>query len=318
MQKLLRSASLVAVLVTAAPAPSVLQEGVELRWRGQAGDVLRLRMTMTQTIENSLVSQAFESESAFVFRQEVKEVSPEGTGSLDLEYEAIRMEAGAPGTTMDYDSTRKGEEAKKNDSTLAAMFKPILEATVHMKIEPSGRVSEIRGLKETMDEAFGGMEELAPGMGDMFKQMFSEDALRQMVEVNVFPEKKLAPGERWERNLEIDVPMLGTMTIAFENEFEGIEKKDGTDCARIALSGEIELEAGTVDTPVPMEVSLTDSDISGTMYFALDNGFLMGSTVQTAMDLDMSLQEGERELQMSFESEQRTVRLDEDDPLFDG
>lgn len=259
MGSLLRIA-LTAFLVAATSAPGIHQDGIALRWRGKVGDVLRMRMTMTQTMKGSMMPQAVESESAFVFRQEVEEVSPDGVGSLELEYEAVRMQVGGP-AAMDYDSTRAGEEARKNDPKLAALFHPLLDATVHMKIEPSGRVTEIRGLEEALNEAFEGLE--TPGMGEAFKQLFSENSLRRMVEVNVFPEKELAAGGTWQREIELEAPMLGTMVMAFENELVGTEERHGTDCARIAVTGEIKLELTDVDSPGPMEVSLADSEHFG-------------------------------------------------------
>src|SRR5688572_1394197 len=187
MQHLIRS-SLVTLLLAAMPARGAGQDPVELRWRGKAGDALRYRMTQKQTIGMSMMPQPTESETAFVFRQEVKELSSEGVGSLELEYEAVRLEVGGP-QSMSYDSTRKGEETKKNDPDLAEMLEPILGARIRMKIDPSNHVVEIAGLAEAMDEAFDSLK--ASDGGEAFKQLVNEENLRRMVEVTTFPEQAL-------------------------------------------------------------------------------------------------------------------------------
>ncbi len=308
MRTLLCPTLLAALFV--APPKAPVHEGVELRWRGHAGDVLRLRLTMAQTMTNSMMPEPFETESAMVMRQEVEEVSADGVGSLDVAYEAIRMKGSGP-AALDYDSTRTEEAAQANDPTLAAMFEPLLEADVHMKIAPSGRILEIGGL----EHAFDGMEAAAPGMGKTFEGMFGGESLKRMLEVNVFPEKELVAGDTWQREITLEAPMLGTMTLRFENTLEGTETRGTTECARIGVSGSMEL--GEADPASPVKVTLDDSSFSGTMFLALENGFLVESTMETSMTLAMDLPSGGQGMTMDMEMRQVMVRIGAQDPLFE-
>jgi hypothetical protein len=316
--------ALVAMLLAAVPAHSVSQEPVELRWRGKVGDVMRYRMTQKQNVEMSMMPQGTESDSAFVFRQQVKELSSEGIGSLDVAYEALRMDVDGQ-QSMSYDSTRKGEETAKNDPDLAGVLEPILGAAIHMKIDPENHVTEITGLKEAMDAAFDHMK--TPAMCEMFKQMFSEDNLRRMVETNTFPEKALATGDTWDRTMEVEAPPLGTMKFTLKNEFLGVEKHGDQDCVKIGVTGEVAVEEG--DEESGMHFSMDDSDISGTMFFTLERGYLVESSLSTSLDLGMSIgkQEEEEEaeeededgmeLQITLTTEQHVLRIGEDDPYFE-
>lgn len=306
--------ALVALLVAGVSAPRAVQDHVELRWRGKVGDVLRYRMTQEQTVEMSMMPEAIKTETAFVLRQEIKMLSPEGIGSVDVEYEAIRMDVGGPRATS-YDSTRTGEASKENDPHLSAMFAPLLAAKVHLEIAPSGHVLDIEGLDEAMQEAFDEMENEA--MAASFKQMFDEESLRRMVEVNIFPEEPLAVGDTWERSMEIEAPSLGTMKIDFENELLGIEEHGEQDCAKIGVTGELELDREGIETPIPMDVSVDDSDIAGTTYFALERGYLIESSMEIGMDLSMSSESPQFEVQVNMTSEQRLLRIGEDDPFFE-
>jgi len=316
MKQLFSTAALVALLAPGAPERTRTQEEVELRWRGKVGDVLRYRMTQHQTTEFPMMPEGMESESAFVIRQEVKEVSPDGIGTLDVGYEALRVDIGGP-MPKSYDSTREGEEAGENDAELAAMFEPILDARLHMKIDPSGHILEIDGLAEVMEEVFDQLEN--PAVGETFTQMFGEDSLRRMMEVNIFPSEPVSAGDTWQRTAELEAPMLGTMKFVFESEFQGVEKHAGSECAKIGVSGEMEIERAE-DMSNPMEVSLDDSDIAGTMFFALDNGYLIESSMEMGMEFSFSAGEGKEdgmEMQMSSTTKQRMLRIGEDDPFFE-
>jgi hypothetical protein len=313
MQALVRSVALVVLLLGIPPASARPQDGIELRWRGAVGDVVRYRTTQQQTTEVAMMPEPVESVSAFVFRQDVKEISPEGVGSLDLRYEAMRLEIGGP-LPMSYDSTRTGEAASENTAYLAAFVEPLLGATVHLKVDPRFQVLEITGLQEILEEAFEQMPE--PAMGAAFKEMFSDESLRRMIEVNTFPEDRIAVGESWERDLEMEVPMLGTMTMSFENTLGGLEERLDESCARIDVAGELALEAES-SAALPLEASLDDGDVSGTMHFALDTGYLVESSMETSMDLRFTSGAGGMDMQMSMTMKQSCVRIGADDPLFE-
>jgi hypothetical protein len=285
-----------------------VQEGVELRWRGRPGDVLRVRLTMGQTVTNSMMAEPIESESVMVMRQEVMDVSPEGVGSLDVTFEAVRMRTGGP-MAMEYDSTREGGEG--NDPTLAAMFEPMLGADLHMKVEPSGRVVEVGGFEDLFD----GLKAGSPELAEMVEKMFGGESLKRMLEVSVFPEEKLVAGDSWKREVALEAPMLGTMALVFENVFEGTEERGGAQCARIAVRGTIELRAS--DPASPLKTTLDDSSLAGTIYLALESGFLVESSMDTTMDFTMSMSSEAEGITMTMVSKQRMARIGKDDPLFE-
>jgi hypothetical protein len=302
MRTLLSSSLLATLFLSPTRAPS--QEGVELRWRGKPGEVLRLRFDMLQSMASSMLPEAVESRTSFVTRQEVKQVSADGIGSLDVAYEGIRIKAGGP-ATMDYDSTRK--DGQGNDPTLVAILEPMLAADMHMKITPTGHILELGGF----EQAFAGMKAKVPQMGEAFEQMLGGDSLKRMLEVNVFPEKKLVAGDSWKREVELEAPMLGTMTMQIDNVFQGTEERGGTECARIEISGTIELGQSSG----PFQVRLEDGTISGTMFLALSNGFLQESNLDTKMSL--SIDASGTETTMDMDMKQHTVRIGEKDPLFE-
>lgn len=316
MKTTLGSAVLLAVLTICAGATATA-DTVQLRWKLAKGETLRYRATQEQTMESEMLGE-IESVNAFVFRETVTDVAADGTASLDLRYEGLRMETGGP-QPMSFDSTRTGEAAKRNDPNLAKIFTPMLEAKLGMKLEPSGRVAAMTGVTEMLEAAFPSSAAAGPmDPSSMLKTMFNEDSLRKLVEINVFPAEPISPGHKWSRTVEQVLPMFGTMKLAFDNTFVGVETHAGARCARLAITGTMTLEPAK-ETGVPMKVSIESPTISGAMFFALDSGRLLEAQIDSVMDLKMEIGAGGQtsELEMSITSVQRMLLLAPDAPLFE-
>lgn len=317
MNTVLRSASLLAVLALGATASS-LEDRVALRWKLATGESLRYRITQDQTIESEMIGE-ITNNSAFVIRQDVSAVATDGTADLELRYEAIRLENGGP-AAMSYDSTLTGEAAKRNDSRLAKIFEPMLGAKLGMKLEPTGRVAALSGVDAMLADAFDGLGTAQPGDPTaMLKEMFTEDSMRKLVELNVFPTDAIEAGHAWNRTVEQKLPMFGSLKISLDNTFTGVEEHAGSRCAKISVAGTMSLEP-SADQAVPMELSIESPTISGVMYFALENGRLVEMLMDTTMDMHMSAggESGKGfEMDMSISSSQRQVLIAKDAPFFE-
>lgn len=265
-------------------APLAGQDGTQLRWQFNVGDVLRYRVTMDQSIEMSgMADHTTNNQVIAVLREDVKEVAADGTASIEFRYEAMRfaMNMGSPVT---FDSTLTGEDAKKNDPDLAKAIGPMLEAKLHMKFASNGRVSEISGVKEMLELAVKGLAR--DGTGQMLEGMFSEDSTQQRLEANVFPDKALVAGDTWQRTREQKAPALGTMKTVIDNEFVGLEQHGGIACAKIVLTEKLSIESDD-SSDESVQVSLVGSKGEGTLWFDPQRGRMVESTLLT--DLHMAL-----------------------------
>lgn len=318
MKSLCRSVALLAVVALGANSTAI-QDSVQLRLKFVVGESTRHRMTQSQSLETEMTGE-IESLSAFVVRQDVKAVADDGTATLGVSYEAMKMEIGGPASAS-YDSTRKGEDAKANDARLAKMLEPILAATVGLKMAPSGKVLEVTGAQEMLDQVFGATPDTGPmSVMAMLKEMFNEDALRKMFELNVFPGEPLAPGAKWTRAFDQELPMLGRLKIEFENTFVGVETHADLRCAKIGITGKMTHAKGDEASPIPMEVSLASHSLEGAMFLSLDNGQLIESQIETTLDVHVAAT-GEAadglEMDMSMVLTQRMRLLGKDEPAFE-
>ncbi|MCK6444773.1 MAG: DUF6263 family protein [Planctomycetes bacterium] len=230
-----RSVVLLGVLALSATA-SAPGEALTLRFKFAKGDSIRYRMTQEQTMESEMLGEV-ENTNAFVFRQDVTDVAADGMGTLDVRYEAVRMETGGP-AAMSYDSTLTGDAAKRNNPMLSKIFGPMLESKLTMKMESTGHVVSFTGVDEMLAKCFPASGTANPmDPSSMMKEMFNEESLKRLVEVNVFPTEPIEPGHKWTRSVEQPLPMFGTMKLSFENTFVGVEEHAGTRCAKLAITG---------------------------------------------------------------------------------
>jgi hypothetical protein len=258
------------------------------------------------------------SRRAFVFRQNVAEVDAKGVATLVMRYEAAKLESDRP-APLSYDSTRAGPDAKKNDAKLAAIFEPMLKSELTLELEPTGRVPEIEGLKELVEKSFAGVDTSNPlDPATLFKDAFDEDAIRRLVETNVFPAGPIAPGKKWNRSASQKLPQLGTLKFEFENTFVGVETREGRRCAKIGVGGKATLAPET-DQRMPMTVTIGATTIAGTMYFDVDAGRLID--VQTDMTLAIRVGVGGEansamEFDMPLIAHQHILLIGDDAPMF--
>jgi hypothetical protein len=293
---------------TAVTASTVAEDPILLRLRFSPGETLRQRITQVQTMDMGPMGST-ETTTAFVLRQGVEKVAEDGTATLAVRYEAIRMDVQGP-MSMSYDSTLEGEAAKANSEDLAAMFEPMLEAELRMKFEPSGRVKEIEGF----DQLFDGLEEVAGESGSAMKKMFDEESLRRLVEVNVFPDEPLEPGATWKRGFDQGLLQFGSLKFEFESTFAGVETKSGARCAKILVAGKTSFAKGEASA---IDMEIDDGEIDGEMWFSLEQGrFLEASLNLDGIVMRMSAPGLDETITMEMSTETRTVLLGKDEPAF--
>lgn len=323
----LRFAALFVAIPLCVPAGPAAQETTKLQWHLATGEVLRYRIRTEQETElSAMPGQGTRMNMAIVLAQTVREIAPDGSAALDVAYEAIRFDSDTGAVALHYDSTHPEAAAGGGDALPAKLFGAMLEAKIQMKLAPSGHISDVTGLKEMLDAALLGLPKdgAPPATMEMFKQLFSEQSIRKMVETNVFPEKALATGDSWQRSMDIPNPIVGTMKFSMDNKFAGIENHAGQPCARIDVRTRMTLaKGGESETASRFVVTMDESEGKGTQWFGLQTGRLV--EVSTAMDVDMNFgvpaKDGDPAHALTMEANTSTsmkmVLLAKDEPAFE-
>jgi Family of unknown function (DUF6263) len=271
--------------------------------------------------------------SSIVMSQKVVSVRADGVADIDVTYDAMKMHMDVPmGGDMEFDSTRTGDEAKKNDQRLAYVGR-LIGSSFHMQIEPSGRVAALTGIADLLAKCFpddATADPMMTGMREMFKQSFGDESMKRLIEVAVYPDKPLSAGDKWNRNSSWAMPMVGTLDISMDFTLEGMEAQKGEVCAKIALVDKITQDkdkgpgANPFGEQFDIDVSMSESTGKGTLYFALESGRMVKQVVDQNMEmsLDMRAKDSDKsappamKMDMSIEMRNTIELLGKDEPAF--
>ncbi len=290
-----RLALLVGLAVTAAFAHPARGETL-LRWKLEKGHksrfVMAQEMQMTMVVrENPIL---ITSSSTMEADWEVTEVDDQGVATMTQTVDRIRMKLqGAQGVMMEYDS-----ESDEKPEGMAAMMIPMLEAMVGKpcatKLDAQGNVLEMelpQGLAESVTQIPG-----RAGLGDMF----SEEGMKRMAEIAVFPKEPVNPGDTWSRVATIENPVTGDMTVASAFRYVGKETVDGRELEKIAM--EITMSVGEGGTAT---VSISDQSSEGLTYFDNVLGRFVRGEATSKMTMQISIlgQEMKQEIESTTTTE---------------
>lgn len=307
MKIALRIASVLAAVAAGVSAP--LQDAVTLRLKYAVGDELRYRMVQEQLMESEFTGEMV-SEFAMVMRQKVSSVAEDGAATLNVRYEAIRMSMEGM-AAMSYDSTRTGDEAKKNSAEFARMFEPMLGTELTMVMEPNGRVRSVQGMQELLDGLGAG--------GEMFTEMFSDEKLARMLEVSTFPAEPVGVGGEWKRSTEMEIPMLGKMVMAFDNQLDKFETREERRLAHIAIDGEVSIVSDPEQQKL-FTMTVESTELDGYVLFDVERGRVQEMSM--AMELEFAIgapdtEDDPTKFSMAMSSVQKMKLIALDAPFFE-
>ncbi len=320
MKKLLTCLTLLMCLVLVA-FEEPKSDAVTLRWKLETGQLLRYRSELIQTQKtgDTLVT----TRVGVVLRQVVRGISKDGVVSMDLTHDAIRMSVDGP-APVNYDSTRKGGDAKFNDLESTKVLAPLLDVRASMTMDPTGKIIELKGMSEAMEKVESSLEtDSQRRIAEGIKHLFQDDALRQILEYNVFPAKSIAVDSTWSRKVEIE-GSFGTMTVEYDYALTRVEKRGGIRVADIALKAKTTVEKDKKTAPVGVSIHTTAAELAGSMSFAIDSGRMTRLVADSSLTMRVTMPgppAKDLETEIEFESEatmhQVIALLGEGDPAFE-
>ena len=214
-------AGAVALGLIGAATTSFAQEAT-LRYRWTKGEETRTRVTQRSSTTFSATglpggpgNGTVESSMSQVFRTIVDDVAADGTATLRLVIESVRMEIDSPLGKSVFDSSSKDIDptAHPLSKTMSAAYSAMIGQPLTMVVSPRGTVQKIEGMARLMERVLNAQpqDRIAPEVLDGFRNTFSDDTTRDMLGWGTapFPDRPLHPGDTWEDHLSAIVPMLG-------------------------------------------------------------------------------------------------------------
>lgn len=213
---------------------------VDLKLRLKAGESHEMKMTQTQDITQTMGGQ----EQKMTQTQEVVMgldcLSVDAGGNMDVEmiYKSMKMTMDGPMGHIEFDSAnpKPVDPNRPEQKMVAGIFSAIAGSKFQIKMAPTGKVLDIRGIgemvakiREKMKEAAGDSPEV-PALDNFFDKMFDEKQVKEMTGdmMGSFPAGPVAVGDTWYDSMSMDfiVPIDIDTTYMLKQRKDGIAYVD--------------------------------------------------------------------------------------------
>ena len=262
----------------AAAAPAAAQ-GVELRWKLEAGTDLVYRVSVESESELPQGMGTSTMHQDVTHRWSVVGVDGDGNATVRVTTERVRMSMAGPMGTMSVDSA----DPTGSGSPLDAVT--VMAGTSYsVVLDPRGTLVGMSGVEEMREAVRARIPD--PSARALLDQMLSEEALRSQWAQGGYelPTEAVAVGSTWESTFVTPLPTIGSLSAATSSV---VESMDG-DIVVIANSGTISLSDDAVASP-PIPMSLGDATMTGTTRFDAGRGRLLGTEGAIALQITMTM-----------------------------
>jgi hypothetical protein len=226
--------------------------------------------------------------------------SPGPNRGMELEILAIELQTGfADQQQLNYDSRNK---VARDAGPITEAFDRVIGGRVRFLISPENKVVKVEGVQELFEKAEGAdaapatdpAQPARPRAGAaggvaMLRSIYSEEVLKQMIEMSSGPDHPVRIGESWTVNREINQPAIGKMLLAMTNTLRGWQEHEGKKCARVEFTGVITGSGeGASGGPIPMRMSLENGTLSGHSWFSPELSLTVDMSIQQNYVLKMT------------------------------
>ena len=156
-------------------------------------------------------------------------VDANGVMDVEMTYKSMKMVMDGPMGHMEFDSAnpKPVDPNRPDQKMLAAMVSAMAGSKFQMKITPTGKTSDVRGLEAMvakMREKIGSGPE-TQGMDKFFDKMFDEKQVKEMTGnmMGMFPAEPVAVGDTWYDTISMNF----IMPIDIDTTYMLKQRKDG-------------------------------------------------------------------------------------------
>ncbi len=279
------------LLIAAAALLALQDEKVDLKWKFQKGQELRYRVSNKSTVD--MAAMTLEHSTKTTFSYAVTDVAEDGSAAITVKYEAVATQATGP---MEYDYDSEKQKEPPAHPAVQAMSR-IVGQSFSLKMDPSGKVREVKGLDKMLEALFKAGEDdpQAALARQMLKQNFSDEAIRSNMQQMFMPlpEGRVGKGDSWKNDLTAQVPMVGKMTLASQTRLADVKGRD----AHLEQEWKLEpKEGGEPDkekNPMAGMIQITGMKAKAKGVFSLERGLFLYAQVDSTMTMSAGGQEME-------------------------
>lgn len=293
MNSPLRTLIPVATLLFAVASPASAQT-VEIKPHWQVGKKISQTMNMDQTSTMALGDQKMEQKVAVTMDTSMSVRAHEnGKGKrVTVKYDRVAMDMNMMGQAMKYDSA-KPADAAADPLGVGKSLGVFVGKEIKLVLDEKDEVQEVENLDAIMKEMAA-----ANPMASMFGQMFSKDAMKNMMRQSALygsPGKPVKTGDAWPFVFSIPMPPLGKVSMDGTYTVKSQGERGGAKCTELALAGKLAIEplpAGATADPATaslqaMGLTATGGTLTGTLWFDPVLGICREATMNQEINLKM-------------------------------
>jgi len=258
------------VLVLQAVVLAAGQDKVDLKLRLKAGESHEMKMTQNQDMTQTMSGQEQKVKQTQEMIMGFDCLSVDASGNMDVEvtYKSMKVAMDGPMGHMEFDSAnpKPVDPNRPDEKMMAAIFSAIAGSKFQMKIAPTGKTSDVRGLgammakiREKMKESIGSSPE-TQGLDKFFDKMFDEKQVKEMTGsmLGMFPAEPVAVGDTWYDTISMNF----IMPIDIDTTYILKQRKDGIAYIDAAAKMDMGDSSKAIEIDPNNKVSM---QISGTM-----------------------------------------------------
>ncbi|MGB8226010.1 MAG: DUF6263 family protein [Sedimentisphaerales bacterium] len=277
------------VLVLSAVVCSAAQDKVDLKLRLKAGEKHEMKMTQNQNIAQTMngQEQKMTHTQEMVMGFDCLSVDANGVMDIEITYKSMKMIMEGPMGRMEFDSAnpKPVDPNRPDQQMMAAMVSAMAGSELQMKMTPTAKISDIRGIKEMLakikEKMMGGNPEMQ--RMDFFDKMFDEKQVKEMTSsmMGAFPAEPVAAGDTWYDTISMNF----IMPIDIDTTYMLKQRKDGI----AYIDSVAKMDMG--DSSKPLEIDPNNKvsmQISGTMNAASEVDEKTGLTRKSNITMNFS------------------------------
>ncbi|GBD35961.1 hypothetical protein HRbin36_01077 [bacterium HR36] len=243
---------------------------VTLAWKLRPGEVFYYLMdtTVTTTVGPAEAENTTKARLVMLYRYHVLETKPDG-----------------------YALEQTVEDVLTDDKTfLGATYNQFKGLKLKITFDRSFRITKIEGHEQLLKRI--GADD--PVVGKFVAELVNENAIRQQIqsEFNFLPDKPVAPGDNWQRQITFAVGPLGTLTLQQTLTYEGTVAVASKRLDRISVSAKCAYAPPKPSDDFPLRVTkgeLQTDYVKGTILFDREEGRLASAEWQAKYRLKLTV-----------------------------
>jgi hypothetical protein len=162
----------------------------------------------------------------------IKEPDASGVRDIVAQYTRIKQSMKAGAMTMSYDSDAKDNAGNEMD----AMFRPLLDAPLNIKMDRDGKITEVKGLNEMWDKLAKSSTMMGPMVASM-KQMINNESMATDMDLgrSLLPANPVAQGDTYTAKPELVLPFVGKIQGDLEGKVVSLKQAAAGPEAELAI-----------------------------------------------------------------------------------